>query len=107
MRRGHKGHPDCEYTSRAACERARRIAIGQCVSMLDENRQCPNWGVDTVDGRGYCGQHVGTVYRVADERRRAATAKEAMDARIDDYLSRTGQTAHVCGPRCRFSSIPV
>lgn len=83
----HKGHPVCEFTSKAACEKARRIAIGQCSAMLEETRQCPNWGVDRVDDRAYCGQHIGTVYRVADEARRTAEKREAMNARIDRALA--------------------
>lgn len=83
----HKGHPICEYTSKAACEKARRIAIGQCISMLDEDRQCPNWGTDTVDGKGYCGQHIGTVYRAADEAARRALEKARVNALIDRSLA--------------------
>lgn len=103
----HKGHPACEYTSKAACEKARRIAIGQCRAMLDEDRQCPHWGVDTVDGRSYCGQHIGSIFRAAIESERFAKERARVDHLIDEYLARTGQTAHVCGPRCEFSSVPV
>ena len=55
----HKGHPVCEHSSKAACDKARKIAIGQCSAMLDELRQCPHWGIDRVDDRAYCGQHIG------------------------------------------------
>jgi hypothetical protein len=82
----HKNHPTCEFTSKAACEKARRIAIGQCVAMLDEDHQCSHWGTDTVDGRGYCGQHIGTVVRAADEAVRSATKKAEMNQRIDRAL---------------------
>jgi len=103
----HKGHPVCEFTSKAACEKARRIVIGQCVSMLDEDRQCPNWGTDTVDGRGYCGQHIGTIYRTADEARRRQERRDEVNARIDTYLAGTGQVPHVCGVHCEFSLVPL
>jgi hypothetical protein len=106
-RTGHKGHPLCEYTSKAACEKARRIAIGQCRSMLDEDRQCPHWGIDTVEGRGYCGQHIGTIYREVHEANRAALERARVYNLIDSYLTKTGQKAHVCGLRCEFSSIPL
>ena len=73
--------------------------------MLDEDRQCPHWGTDTVDGRGYCGQHVGTVYRAADEAKRAAGERQRMNDLIDSYMTRQGATPHVCGNHCEFSSI--
>jgi hypothetical protein len=82
----HKNHPVCEHTSKAACERARRVAIGQCSSMIDEARQCPHWGVDTVDGKGYCGQHVNSVYLAADRAKRDVARKAEMDGRIDRAL---------------------
>lgn len=101
----HKNHPTCEYTSKSACEKARRIAIGQCVSMISEEKQCPHWGTDTVDGRGYCGQHIGSVYRAADEASRAAQRKTRVDLLIDTYLEKTGQVAHICGDHCAYSSL--
>ncbi len=104
-RSGHKGHPVCDYTSKAACEKARRIAIGQCVAMLDEMRQCPHWGTDTVDGRGYCGQHINSVYHAAFLAHRVAETKAQLDAVVDRYLKQTGQTPHECGDHCEFSLI--
>ena len=86
-RRGHKGDPNCEFTSKAACEKARRIAIGQCVSMIDEGHQCGHWGIDRVDDRAYCGQHLNSVYLAADNARREAARKEAMSRRIDEALA--------------------
>jgi hypothetical protein len=101
----HKGHPVCEYSSKAACEKARRITIGQCRAMLDEDRQCPNWGIDTLDGRGYCGQHLPGLFRAADEARRLAAIRDAMNERIDAFMVKTGQTPHVCGDHCVFSQV--
>jgi hypothetical protein len=101
----HKGHPTCEFNSKAACEKARRIAIGQCRAMLDENRQCPNWGIGEVDEKGYCGQHLPSIFRAADEARRVAAEKARVDALIDAYLLKTGQSPHVCGDHCAYSSI--
>lgn len=87
MRQGHKGHPICEYGSKAACDRAARIAMGQCSSMLGEDRQCPHWGLDKVDDRPYCGQHLTAVYLAADKRRREVAIREAQDARIDRFIA--------------------
>jgi hypothetical protein len=86
-RRGHKGHPDCEFTSKAACDKAIRVAIGQCSSMISEEKQCPNWGVDRVEDRAYCGQHIRTVYLAADNARRDAIRRDAMNSRIDRSLA--------------------
>jgi hypothetical protein len=83
----HKGHSVCEFTSKAACEKARRVAIGQCSSMLDENRQCDHWGIGTVDGKGYCGQHLNSVHLAAIEARRAKIMRDESDARIDAALA--------------------
>lgn len=101
----HKGHPNCEYKSKAACDKARRIAIGQCVAMIDESRQCPHWGVDKVEDRPYCGQHIGTVYRAADEAVRTAARRQAMNERIDAFMASSGQVPHVCGERCEYSQV--
>ena len=62
MRTGHKGHPDCPYSSKAECDRARRQALGPCVSMVEEDRQCSRWAVDLFDGRGYCGLIAGAKF---------------------------------------------
>lgn len=81
----HKGHPVCQYTSKAACERARREELGPCIAMLSEDRQCNHLATDKVDGRGYCGQHISSVYLAADNAARLAVKRAAVDARIDRY----------------------
>jgi hypothetical protein len=55
--------------------------------MLDEDRQCPHLATEAVAGKGYCGQHVGTVYRNEAERGRKAVLVEAMNRRIDAALA--------------------
>jgi len=82
----HKGHPLCQYTSKAACELARRTVLGPCSAMLSEDRECPHLATDKVNGKGYCGQHIGTVYRADNDRARKAALVQAMDRRIDDAL---------------------
>lgn len=83
----HKGHAVCEHSSKAACEKARRVALGQCSAMLDESRQCDHWGTDRVEERAYCGQHLRSVVMAADNARRTATARDAMNERIDRALA--------------------
>lgn len=82
----HVGHSVCVHTSKAACDKAQRVAMGQCASMIAEDRQCANWGLGRVENRPYCGQHLNSVYLAADEARRTATYHEAMNARIDRAL---------------------
>lgn len=91
MKTGHKGHLVCEFSSKAACDKARRIAIGQCASMLDENRECPHWGIDKVNDKPYCGQHLNSVFLAADQARRDAARKAEIDGRIDQFLLWTGE----------------
>jgi len=83
----HKNHPTCVFTTKAACEKARRVAIGQCSSMLDEDRQCGHWGVDTVEERPYCGQHIASVVLTADKTRRERLRREAMNAAADAWIA--------------------
>lgn len=85
----HKGHPTCEWTSKAACDKAARIAIGQCVSMIEEDRQCAHWGIGKVDDRPYCGQHLNSVFLAADQAARAAARAADINRRIDIYLAWT------------------
>ena len=80
-------HPGCPYRSKTACERARRGALGQCVSMISEDKQCKNLGVDAVEGRAFCGQHIMSVFLEADRRRRAQARADEMNARIDAYIA--------------------
>lgn len=82
----HKGHSICEFSSKATCDKAARIAIGQCTSMIEEDRQCDHWGIDKVEGRPYCGVHIATVYLAADRAKRDREYRAAMDARIDRAL---------------------
>lgn len=74
-------------TSWGACDKAARVAIGQCVSMIAEDRQCGNWGIDKVNDRPYCGQHLNSVFLAADAARREAARKEDIDQRVDTYMA--------------------
>ena len=104
----HKGHPTgCEFTSKAACEKARRVAIGQCSSMLDENRQCDHWGVDKVEDRPYCGQHLNSVAFATANAKLQQRIRDEVNSRIDAYLAKNGIQPHVCGSHCEFSAIPL
>ena len=86
---GHKGDKNCVHSSKVACEKARRIALGQCRSMLDEAHQCPHWGIDTVEGAAYCGHHLHSVYLATDRRRREKAKRDELNARIDAYIEWT------------------
>jgi hypothetical protein len=85
-------------TSWGACDKAARIAIGQCVSMIDEDRQCSNWGVDRVDDRAYCGQHLRAVFLAADTERRETARKADVMARIDAYMAWTAAHPSISEP---------
>lgn len=89
--RHNQVHDPCPNgaTSWGACGLATRIAIGQCVSMLDEDRQCDHWGVDRVEGKAYCGQHINSVYLAADKARRDAEQAAEIAARVDAFMAWT------------------
>ena len=64
--------------------------MGQCSEMIDSKSEpypCTNWAIDKVKGRGYCGQHIASVVRADDERRRSEKARYELDKRIDLYLA--------------------
>ena len=82
----HKSHPICDHNSKAACDKARRVAIGPCASMIAEDKPCPHWGIDKVNDKPYCGQHMNSVFLAADQARRDAARKAEIDARIDQFL---------------------
>ena len=83
----HKGDDTCIYPSIKACNEAKRLEMGKCVSMTGENDQCDNWGIERIEDRAYCGQHVTSVYLKADRERRAAAQKERLDAKVTTYLA--------------------
>lgn len=82
----HKGHLVCEHNSKAACDKARRIAIGQCSTMVAEDKPCPHWGIDKVNDRPYCGLHVRAIFLAADAARRQDEYRKLLTARIDRSL---------------------
>ncbi len=55
--------------------------------MVDETKQCPHWGVDRVEDRAYCGQHINSVYLATDRALRAARTKTEQETRIDAALA--------------------
>jgi hypothetical protein len=66
--------------------------MGQCTEMIGDKGEpypCKNWAIDRIEGRGYCGQHIGAVARSADERARRRERQSALDKRIDIYLAWT------------------
>jgi hypothetical protein len=82
----HKGHPECIFTTKKGCEANKRLEMGKCVAMTGESSQCDNWGIDRVEDKAYCGQHINSVLLKADNDRRAAKKRAELDGRIDLYL---------------------
>lgn len=82
-------HTPCPngVASWGACDKAARVALGQCISMIEEDRQCANWGIDKVSDRPYCGQHLHSVFLAADAARREAVRKADINSRIDAYMA--------------------
>jgi hypothetical protein len=82
----HKNHPDCEFTSKAACDKAQQIALGQCRAMVDDKdpHPCSRWAISET---GWCGQHhASEVERALQTERRTAKRVE-LDARISDHMA--------------------
>jgi hypothetical protein len=85
----HKGHPGCPHNSKAACETARKIAVGQCSELVGDKdpHPCTRWGVDLIDGRPFCGQHI-TAKAIEAASLAARQAKQAaINARIEQYIA--------------------
>lgn len=114
-----------KITKKAALA-AFRAQMGQCAQMLDEERQCPHWGIDRVNDRAYCGQHINTVYLAADKAHRDAAIKatwhqtnqrslawrqlhpSVWDAPPPaDWVPPPGEYGHICGKHCEFSEVPA
>jgi hypothetical protein len=55
--------------------------------MKDTGEECSHWGVEKVDERAYCGQHLRVMFLAADEHRRAAAKRAELDGRISTYLA--------------------
>ncbi len=83
----HKGDSNCIFSTIKACEAAKRLEMGKCVSMTGEDTQCDNWGIERIDDKAYCGQHVTSVYLKADRERRAAVHKALLDEKVTTYLA--------------------
>jgi len=79
----------CEYPTKKACDLARKVALGQCSEMIgkSEPHPCPNWAIEKVGERGYCGQHVASVVRAEDDRQRKIKVRAEMDNRISAYMA--------------------
>ena len=97
----HRGHPDCIYTSKAACEQARRVAMGQCQEMSGsrEPTPCARWATEEIDGRKVCGQHANMLVLRVDHRRREQLRLDDLNRRIDEYLAWVAEHPHVWDSR--------
>jgi len=91
-RHTHAGQP-CEHGSKAACEKARREALGRCVAMLKpdkvnaEPKSCTLWATDRVNGRPHCGQHYASAVNQELQARAQRAKQERLDGAIDRYIA--------------------
>jgi hypothetical protein len=97
----HKGHPDCIYNSKAACDRARREAMGRCAEMTGDREPspCTNWAVEEVGGRKVCGQHARTLALAVDQENRRIDRMNELNRRIDAHLAWVADHPHVWDAR--------
>lgn len=77
---------DKKPTKKALLE-AFRAEMGKCSAMIEEDKPCEHWGVDRVDGKAYCGQHINSVYLAADVAQRKAIEKAEWRRREDRYIA--------------------
>lgn len=83
-----KGHPTCQFTSWAACDKAQQARWGQCTAVTGDREPSPciRWAVSEV---GLCGQHYASVI----ERKRKVAKQAAriadMNARADAHMAWT------------------
>lgn len=82
----HKGHPKCDYSSIAACERARQELLGRCRALTKDAGECGKWATDEA---GYCAQHFEAVRNAELRADRAAVRKAKLDAGIERFLAWT------------------
>lgn len=85
----HKGHPRCPHTSKAACEKARRTALGPCKALVGDKDPQPCNHL-AVDEDGYCGTHLDVLVRKLEGtwmERRLAEKRAELDRRITEFLA--------------------
>lgn len=94
MARTHShGGVVCEHPTIKACTAARRLAMGQCSAMKESKSDpepCTNWAVDTVEDRGYCGQHVASMLSRAIEARRKQERVDRIGRSIAHFMAWNG-----------------
>lgn len=98
----HKGHPACSHTTKAACDKAQREALGRCTELVagkrknDEPHECQNWARSLVEGRPFCDTHAGAILEreLAHARLKArmASVREKIDAYIAGQQARWQET---------------
>lgn len=94
----HRGHPDCVYTSQAACDRARHATLGRCVELTQdrhEPKSCSHWAESIIDGRPICNQHATVALNRALEQQRRIDRMNELNARIDAHLAWVQKHPHV------------
>ena len=83
----------CPHPTKAACEKARREALGQCVEMTlaKEPTQCRLWASSLVEGRPLCNAHAGAVLVRHLEERRKADKAAYLQSRVTAYRDWTAE----------------
>lgn len=66
-----------------------RAEMGRCSAMTESANECGNWGIERVNDRAFCGQHLTSVLLQADRERRIAERKAKVDAAITRSLAWT------------------
>lgn len=86
----HGDEHGCGHPTKAACEKARKEALGRCVSMTADKKtptNCRLWATSIVDDRALCTMHAGQVLTAQIEAERKARKTAELNARIDAYLA--------------------
>ena len=100
----HKAHSTCPHDTKAACDKARREALGRCTAMTADKRtptQCSKWAQSLVAGIGVCDMHAETILNRALAAEREAAKKAAMDAAAATFMRWTADhpSVHEAMPR--------
>ncbi len=66
---------------------ARRAELGRCRAMTEKETECGNWGIDRVNDKAYCGQHLASIYLKEYEAQRRAAKREALNVEIDRFIA--------------------
>jgi hypothetical protein len=100
-----KGHPGCQFTSWAACDKSQQMRWGQCVSITGDREPtpCTRWAVSE---KGLCGQHYASVTERQRKEAKEAARMADMNARADAYIAWSRDHPAIWGDRPRVRKRP-